>query len=126
MIDCDLEEPPEAFTLLYETMGLPIRLRNKATDTMRANGVYEGNPKADEDAMEMAIKVGDASDEVKPVLQALTKMKSINTKRGLYWNPYPDMVHWKTKRLHPEFRQSATNTRRFTCGNPNLQQLDSI
>ena len=112
-------------TLLYETMGLPIRLRNEATDTMRANGVYEGNPKADEDAMEMAIKVGDASDEVKPVLQALTKMKSINTKRGLYWNPYPDMVHWKTKRLHPEVRQCATNTRRHTSGKPNIQQLDS-
>lgn len=63
---------------------------------MRAKGIREGNPRADDEAMGMAIKMGDASPEVAPVLKALTQMKSINTKMGLYWNPYPDMVHWWT------------------------------
>lgn len=117
-------------SLMYETMGLPIRLRNKPTDAMRAAARAKGekvlgNPRADDEAMAMAIKMGDASEEVKPVLEALTTMKSINTKMGLYWNAYPNMVHWKTRKLHPEFRQSATNTRRYTCGSPNLQQLDA-
>lgn len=115
--------------LMYETMGLPIRLRNKATDKMRESAErYEkvlGNPRADDEAMSMAIKMGDATEDVKPVLEALTAMKSINTRTGLYWNAYPGMVHWKTKRLHPEIRQCATNTRRHTSGNPNIQQLDS-
>ena len=112
-------------TLLYETMGLPVRLRNKATDVMRAKGIREGNPRADDEAMAMAIKMGDASPEVAPVLKALTQMKSINTRMGLYWNPYPDMVHWMDRKLHPEVRQCATNTRRHTSSHPNIQQLDS-
>lgn len=112
-------------TLLYETMGLPIRLRNKATDVMRAKGIREGNPRADDDAMAMAIKMGDASPEVAPVLEALTSMKSINTKMGLYWNAYPGMCHWKDRRLHPELRQCATNTRRHTGSSPNIQQMDA-
>ena len=112
-------------TLLYETMGLPVRLRNKATDVMRAKGIREGNPRADDEAMAMAIKMGDASPEVAPVLKALTQMKSINTKMGLYWNPYPDMVHWTDGKLHPEVRQCATNTRRHTSSHPNIQQLDA-
>ena len=112
-------------TLMYETMGLPIRLRNKATDAMRLKGIREGNPRADDDAMAMAIKMNDASPEVAPVLEALTAMKSINTKMGLYYNAYPNMCHWTDRRLHPELRQSATNTRRHTSGNPNIQQLSS-
>ena len=123
--DLNVGSNTQLVKLMYETMGLPIRLRNKATDAMRAKGIREGNPRADDDAMSMAIKMGDASPEVAPVLQALTAMKSINTKMGLYWNAYPNMVHWTDRRLHPEFRQSATNTRRFTCGSPNLQQMDS-
>lgn len=123
--DLNVGSNKQLVTLMYETMGLPIRLRNKATDAMRAKGIREGNPRADDDAMAMAIKMGDASPEIAPVLQALTTMKSINTKRGLYWEPYPNMVHWKDRRIHPEIRQCATNTRRHTSGNPNIQQLDS-
>jgi hypothetical protein len=47
--------------LMYEVMGLPIRLRNKATDAMRAKGIREGNPQTDDDAINMAIKMGDAT-----------------------------------------------------------------
>lgn len=122
--DLNVGSNKQLTTLLYETMGLPVRLRNKPTDTMRAKGIREGNPRADDDAMSMAIKRGDASPEVAPVLEALSAMKSINTKRGLYWDAYPNMVHWKDRRLHPELRQCATNTRRHTSGNPNIQQLD--
>ncbi len=123
--DLNVGSNKQLVTLMYDTMALPIRLRNKATDTMRAKGIREGNPRADDDAMAMAIKRGDASPEVAPVLEALSAMKSINTRRGLYWEAYPKMVHWKDRRLHPEVRQCATNTRRHTSGNPNIQQLDS-
>lgn len=123
--DLNVGSNKQLVTLMYETMALPIRLRNKPTDVMRAKGIREGNPRADDDAMSMAIKMGDASPEVAPVLEALTTMKSINTKMGLYWNAYPGMCHWKDRRLHPELRQCATNTRRHTGSNPNIQQMDS-
>lgn len=123
--DLNIGSNKQLTTLMYETMGLPIRLRNKATDVMRAKGIREGNPRADDDAMAMAIKMGDASPEVAPVLEALGQMKSINTRTALYWNAYPGMCHWQDRRLHPELRQCATNTRRHTGSSPNIQQMDS-
>ena len=111
--------------LMYEVMGLPIRLRNRATDAMRAKGIREGNPQTDDDAINLAIKMGDATGTEAETLQALLEMKSINTRTGLYWEAYPKMIHWKTNRLHPEVRQCATNTRRHTGANPNIQQQDS-
>jgi DNA polymerase-1 len=53
------------------------------------------------------------------------ELKFIGTRRGLYWVPYPRLLHHTDGKLHPEFRQSSTNTRRFTGANPNLQQMDS-
>lgn len=111
--------------LMYEVMQLPVRLRNKPTDAMRAKGIREGNPQTDDDAIGMAIKFGDAQGPEAEALTALLSMKSINTRRGLYWEPYPKFMHWSDNRLHPEVRQCATNTRRHTSAHPNIQQQDS-
>jgi DNA polymerase I-like protein with 3'-5' exonuclease and polymerase domains len=122
----DTASPKQVSKLLYETLGLPIRLRNKATDVMRAKGIREGTPRTDDDTIEMAIKMGDVEkgsvEEV--VLKALIQIKSIDTKRGLYYEPYPKFLHPVTGRIHPELRQSTTNTRRWTGANPNMQQTD--
>jgi len=75
----------------------------------------------------MAQKMGDVekgSPEYE-LLTALMTMKSINTKRGLYYEPYPAAVHWKDGRLHPELIQCSTNTRRWSARKVNIQQLDS-
>jgi DNA polymerase I-like protein with 3'-5' exonuclease and polymerase domains/5'-3' exonuclease len=111
--------------LMYEVMGLPIRLRNKATEAMRAKGIREGNPQTDDDAINMAIKMGDAKGEEAEALTALLELKSIRTRTSLYWEPYPKFLHWRDNLLHPEIRQCSTNTRRHTGANPNLQQQDS-
>lgn len=117
--------PKQLAQLLYEVMGLPIRLRNKATESMRAAGTKEGNPRTDDSAIDMAIKFGDAKDREASVLKALLEMKSCNTRNGLYWSSYPSMIHWKSNKLHPELRQSSTNTRRWTGSTPNIQQMQS-
>ena len=117
--------PKQMQKLLYETLALPIRLRNKPTDTMRKAGIKEGTPRTDEDAIMMAIKLGDAEPEIRAALKALVELKSIGTRTGLYWEPYPGMIHWKTGKIHPSLRQSATNTRRFAGSDPNVQQMDS-
>lgn len=115
--------PKQMQKLLYEVMAMPVRMRNPATDTMRAKGIKEGTAKTDDDAMKMALSMGDC--DRPEVLQALMELRSINTRRGLYWEPYPKAVHWKTGRIHPELKQSSTNTRRWASANPNIQQLDS-
>lgn len=120
----DEASPKQVKTLLYETMGMPVRLRNRPTEAAKAKGEEEGTARTDEDAMMMALKTGDAGD-FPHVLKALITLRSINTRRGLYWEPYPKAVHWKTGRIHPEMQQSRTNTRRWASSNPNIQQLDS-
>jgi len=125
--DFDVASPKQVGKLLYEVMGLPVRLRNKPTDVMRAKGIREGTARTDDDAIKMAQKMGDVekgSPEYE-LLTALMTMKSINTKRGLYYEPYPNMVHWKTGKIHPEMIQSSTNTRRWASRKPNITQLDS-
>jgi DNA polymerase I-like protein with 3'-5' exonuclease and polymerase domains/5'-3' exonuclease len=117
--------PKQMQKLLYETLGLPVRLRNKATEVMRKQGIREGTARTDEDAILMAIKQGDVDASKVGTLKALIELKSISTRKGLYWDAYPKFLHHRTNRIHPEFRQSSTNTRRYTGANPNLQQMDS-
>lgn len=112
---------PQMCRLLYEVMGLPIRVRNKATEIMRDKGIYEGNPKADALAIEYAML--DASDELKPVLVALKNMGTVGTRRGLYYNTYPYFPHWKDGKVRSQHNQTSTNTRRASTSKPNLQQL---
>lgn len=117
--------PKQLAKLFYETIGMPIRLRNKATDSMRAAGIREGTPKTDDGAIETAIQFKDVNDTEAAVLKALLTMKSCNTRHGLYWASIPYNLHWKTGRLHPEVKQSSTNTRRWTSSKINIQQLES-
>jgi len=119
-----VNSPKQKATVLYELLSLPVRLRGEVTDNMRAGGIREGNPKANALAMAYALKydVPEGS-EVRPILAALSEMQIVQTRRGLYWNTYPNFVHWKTGKVHPSNRQSATNTRRWTCAKPNITQV---
>lgn len=117
--------PKQIAHLLYDVIGMPMRMRNKVTDAMRAKGLKEGNPRTDDGAIEMAIKLGDVDGKEKAVLEALLESKSCNTRNALYWKAYPTFLHWKTGRIHPELRQSSTNTRRWTASSPNVQQQEA-
>ena len=123
----DVASLKQVAALVYGEMGLPTRLRNKPTDTMREKGIREGTVRTDEDALKMAQRMGDVVKGAVEydVLTALMEMRSISTKRGLYYEPYPNAIHWKTGKIHPEMVQSSTNTLRWAGRNPNLQQLDS-
>lgn len=116
--------PNQIAKLMYEVIGAPVRLRNKATDAMKAKGVREGNPRTDDGAIEMAVKMGDVKGVEAEVLEALLTMKSCNTRNSLYWSAIPVHIHWKTGRIHSELIQSSTNTRRWSSSKINLQQLE--
>jgi DNA polymerase I-like protein with 3'-5' exonuclease and polymerase domains/5'-3' exonuclease len=113
--------PKQIGALLYEVMGLPVRVYNKATPVMRKAGIKVGSPKTDELAMSYARQM-DATPEQKEVLEALQLIKMVQTRKGLYYSTYPYFVHWKTGRLHSSHNQCATNTRRASSSAPNLQQ----
>lgn len=113
--------PKQMAKLLYEVMGMPIKVFNKPTDDMKKAGILQGSPKTDALAMAYAISGADA--ETKEVLLALQTMKMVITRESLYYNPYPYFVHWKTGRVHSSHNQCATNTRRASTSAPNLQQV---
>jgi DNA polymerase I-like protein with 3'-5' exonuclease and polymerase domains/5'-3' exonuclease len=110
--------------LLYGTMKLPVRLRNRPTDTMKAKGIREGGARTDDDAINMAIKQKDCDEYTEQTLKAMMELSSINTRTSLYWSAYPKMIHWHTGKIHPSLRQSGTNTRRYTASDPNVQQQE--
>lgn len=120
----DIDSPKQMKHMLYDVLGLPVRLRNKATDTMRAAGNYEGTPRTDDYAIQFALKFDeDKGPRTVEVLRAIQTMKIVGTRRKLFYTPYRNVKHWKTGRVHSQLRQSATNTRRYAEADPNKQQL---
>lgn len=114
--------PLQMQKLLYETMGLPMRVFNKPTPQMKAKGLKRGTPKSDNLAIAYAKQL-DADDSQKAVLDALLLMKMVQTRRGLYYKTYPYFVHWKTGMIHSGHNQCSTNTRRASSSKPNIQQM---
>ena len=107
--------------LLYQTMGLPIKVRNKPTAAMKAQGLKEGNPKGD--ALALAYALRDGTPEQVEVLEALKLMQMVKTRMSLFYSKYPYLLHWKDGKIHSSHNQCATNTRRASSSGPNLQQL---
>ncbi len=116
------DSPKQMQKLLYEVMGLPIRIRNKPTANMRAAGIREGTPKTDDLAIESALHYDKDTCDVE-VLKAIQTMKTVQTRRKLFYGPYKHLPHWRTGLVHASFNQCATVTRRYSCSGPNLQQL---
>lgn len=107
--------------LLYETMGLPIRVRNKPTAKMKAEGIRQGNPKGD--VVAVGFGLIDADEDQKKILRAIQLLKMVATRRSLYYSKYPYSIHWKDGLLHSSHNQCGTNTRRASSSDENLQQL---
>ena len=120
----NIDSPKQLSALLYDTLRLPIRLRNKATDKMREEGIREGTPKTNALTLKYASHYDvKGNEEVEKVLKAILNMKLVKTRRKLFYGPYAFFPHWCDGKVHASVNQSATNTRRASGSNPNLQQL---
>lgn len=113
--------PKQMQRLFYEVMGLPVKVYNAPTATMRAKGIKQGTPQTNELAVKYAML--DAGPEEAAALEAIRLMKMVSTRRGLYYDTYPYFVHWKTGLVHSSHNQCATNTRRASSAKPNTQQM---
>lgn len=119
--------PKQMQALMYEVMGLTIKVRNKPTEIMRAKG-EQGSPKTDSLAIAYALRECEAKgdpDSMRKfeVLEALKLMAMVGTRRSLYYSKYPYFKHWKDGKVRSQHNQSATNTRRASESGPNKQQL---
>lgn len=118
----NFDSPKQLQRLMFdrEFMNLPVQIRNKPTDLMKKKG-EPGSPKTDELAMRYSMRVAD--EPTKVLLEYLWLMRMVMTRRELYYDAYPNFVHWKTGRIHPSHNQCAAATRRASESKPNKQQL---
>ena len=146
----NLNSPKQMRDLIYTTLGLPVRVVNNATDNERANNpalaravtkhkkIWAGKLDAeltDEEkellkqkaktnaiAMDFAAVFDNDNPNV-GMLKALKALKSVDTRRKMFYRPYRFVQHWKDGRIHAGVRQVGTVTRRMSSSGPNLQQL---
>lgn len=57
------------------------------------------------------------------LLGAFQAMKTADTRRKMFYQPYARIQHWKDNKIHPGTNQSAAVTRRYTASDPNTTQL---
>ena len=126
----NLDSPAQVCKLLYERLGLPVRVRNKPTADMKKAGIREGNPAGNALAINTALFYdcsGDDEDgskaEIRKLLSDIVNMRSVATRRKMFYKPYRYLKHWRTGNIHPSYGQCMTATRRFAPSKPNLAQL---
>lgn len=139
--------------LLYDRMGLPVRVVNDVTDKQeeanpdlvaamrrfkrRRAGhtdveLFEGDEalirskaKANAVAMKTALAFDShlLSAADRAALESIATMKTVETRQNLFYRNYWPIKHWKTGKIHAQTNQCAAVTRRYSMSNPNLQQL---
>lgn len=146
----NLNSPKQMRDLMYNHIGLPVRVVNNPTDKERTDNpelaravtkyqkIWAGKIDAvlsDEEkellkqkakTNSIAMDFATAFDGNNPnvgMLKALKVMKSVDTRRKMFYKPYRFVQHWKDGRVHAGIRQVGTVTRRMSSSGPNLQQL---
>jgi DNA polymerase I-like protein with 3'-5' exonuclease and polymerase domains/5'-3' exonuclease len=149
----DLGSSKQVAALLYDRMRLPVRIVNKATENERINKpelayalrkfqkIRSGNKdlvldddeltlirtkaKADDVAIDTALAFDTeiVTPEIRAALKAIGTLKSVLTRRNLFYKNYWNVLHWKDGKVHANANQAAAVTRRYSMSNPNLQQL---
>ncbi len=116
---------PQMAQFLYGLLGLPIRRRSKVVDgTFRAKHGLSGSPatglKAAAAAIVWDLQEGDWRIEVLNNYATVCKEQQLES---LYFRKLPLWVHPADGRIHPQFRNCGTATRRPTGSNPNCYQI---
>ena len=148
----DLNSPKQMARLLYDVMKLPVNLTNDVTaiEYMHSKPLAEAvrkhkkwrmgdienlsldewalvrkKAKADDDAISFALafNADQIDDDARAALKAVSTIKTVMTRRQLFYSNYWRLVHWKDGKIHSQANQCAAVTRRYSMSNPNLQQL---
>lgn len=112
--------------LMYDVLKLPIRFRTRVTDAQKAKGVEwgQGTPQVDAAAVEHALKLDtQPEDDGHQMLLQIRQLNSVETRKKLYYKPYPLYAHWKDGKIHASLGKNFTSTRRFASNGPNWSQL---
>jgi DNA polymerase I-like protein with 3'-5' exonuclease and polymerase domains len=115
------DSPVQMKKLMYETLGLPVRLSNKVTEIQRKKGANTGTPKTDDLAIQTALHFDSEKVDLS-ALKAIQVIKQCGTRSKLFYEPYKNFPHHSDNFLHPSTNQCATVTRRNSASKPNYTQ----
>jgi len=123
--DLNTSSDNQMLSLLYLKLGLPIRHRTHPDrGSFRDQNGLDGAPSAADKALEYAL-AEDAPEGTwqREVLETLREIKTLETRFRYYYRPYPLWIHEDTGRIHPQFLNCGTNSRRPTSTGPNALQV---
>lgn len=144
--------PKQMQHLFYTVIGITPRIFNKLTDKQsmdpafvgafkkmrqaKAGKVVEYTPEeykaliakssTDDTAVDWALAKDPVTDEQRRVLEAYKAVRTVMTRRSLFYKPYKALGHWRDGRLHPSLNQSEAVTLRYSASDPNVQQLPKL
>lgn len=58
-----------------------------------------------------------------PAIKKLIEYRGFEKTISAFGEKFLELIHPKTGRIHPDFNQLGADTGRFSCGNPNVQQI---
>jgi DNA polymerase I-like protein with 3'-5' exonuclease and polymerase domains/5'-3' exonuclease len=146
----NFDSPKQMSRLFYRVIGIRPRILNKPTDNEKAkipalNDAWKkwrkkkdgkdvtftdaeweallGKASAEDTAVDLALKLDELTDDQREFLTAFKTVKSVGTRRKMFYKQYKVLPHWKTGRVHPSLNQSRAVTRRYSASGPNVQQL---
>lgn len=100
-----ISSPKQLGEVLYDDLGLGTKIKKTATGK-RSTNVDQLNKMKDEH----------------PVIEKILYWREVSKLYGTYIDPMPRYIH-DDGRLHPHFVQAGSATGRFSCENPNMQNL---
>jgi DNA polymerase-1 len=99
---------------LSEVMAINLDSPEQVKTALKGVGVPVRNVREDE-----LLKYG----QLHPAVASYLRYKRITKLKNTFLDALPTHVHPKTGRIYPDFKQIGTVNGRFSCRNPNLQQI---
>jgi DNA polymerase I len=98
--------PQQLSKVLYQTLGLPVKLRADDENSPRTSSWVLDNLR-----------------DVHPIVPLVLEHRELAKLHGTYADALPRLVHPQTGRVHTTFNQNAVITGRLSSTNPNLQNI---
>jgi DNA polymerase-1 len=99
---------------LSEIMAITLGSPGQVSAALKGVGLPVRNVREDE-----LLKYEDAH----PAVASYLRYKRITKLKNTFLDALPIHVHPKMGRIHPDFKQIGTMNGRFSCRNPNIQQI---
>lgn len=125
--ELNVGSPLQMAMLFYGMLNLPILIRNEAQEgSARDQFEMPGAPATNELAMLTWLVELPEGDWRREVIELVRTLRACRQRNSLYYKPYPLWQSPIDGRIHPQFRNCGTITRRPSGNSPNALQVSKV